>query len=879
MVDTLGSLSDDWLMELAAELDPTQEQSILWKPTPDSPQSMAYNSLAFETFFGGAAGGGKFLANNELIATPFGWKTHGEIKVGDQVCNPDGSIARVIGVFPHPNRDVYRVIFSDGASVVAGDEHLWSYWLSSTRLKADRKYPTLCAGGVVEWRDHPSGNTVDAKVCTTLQLKAMVDRANEKRDNGERPYVPIIPLTEPVTYTRASKTRQGETIRIDPYLLGVLIGDGTISGTYVQVTSVDEFIVNRMREIWGQITWDGDKTIRFLQPAPLVKQLKSYGLMGTHSHTKFIPENYLYADVRTRFALMQGLIDTDGYVDDRGHVSYTTTSAQLAKDVQQLARSLGAKASITEKEAGYKDKNGTYVECRNAYTIWMQGQHVGQFMSLPRKKERYKPFNGGITAGRRVESVEYVGKADCTCIAVDHWNQLYITTDYIVTHNTDLLIGLATTGQHKKSIIFRRDYGQLKDVVDRVKSIMGTYDRYQFNGQTNIFRNLPGGRTLELGSIPHEDSKNKYKGRAHDLKCFDEVSDFTESMYTFLIGWTRSTDPTVRVRVVAAGNPPTSADGEWVIRRWSAWIDPQHSNPALPGELRWYVLLDDQDVEVEDDKPVVFKGETYLPRSRTFIPAKLSDNPYLRDTDYRTVLMNTPEPLRSQLLYGDFGMMIKDDPWQLCPTQWVRQSRNLWTQLKDSGEVQRNDNADVSYGVDVAAGGGDMSALVKVTSNIVQWVKYSAIADPVQLGRWVLQEMDAPSRRAAIGIDAIGVGQGLYAALKMMDATVIPIKVSQATNMKDRSGMLTFLNLRAALWWLIRDAIDPNGQIKLALCPDEKLIRELTAPRFSRTHTGKIQIEANDSLRQKLGRSPDAASALMMALYVNRRHRPPLRMV
>jgi len=90
----------------------------------------------------------------------------------------------------------------------------------------------------------------------------------------------------------------------------------------------------------------------------------------------------------------------------------------------------------------------------------------------------------------------------------------------------------------------------------------------------------------------------KWKGRAHDLKCFDELSEFMEQMYTFLTGWLRTTDPRQRTRIIGAGNPPTTVEGEWVIRRWSPWLDSQHKNPAKPGELRWFARLDDKDTEV-----------------------------------------------------------------------------------------------------------------------------------------------------------------------------------------------------------------------------------------------------------------------------------------
>jgi hypothetical protein len=173
---------------------------------------------------------------------------------------------------------------------------------------------------------------------------------------------------------------------------------------------------------------------------------------------------------------------------------------------------------------------------------------------------------------------------------------------------------------------------------------------------------LKDGRTLEFGGLEDLGALGKWKGRAHDLIGFDELPEFLEQHYAFLIGWLRTTLPGQRTRVVGAGNPPTTNEGEWVIRRWAAWLDSQHNRPAGPGELRWYARLDDKDTEVEDGEPFAFKGEMVTPKSRTFIPASLTDNPLLARTGYASQLQSLPEPLRSQLLYGDFHIGITDDP-------------------------------------------------------------------------------------------------------------------------------------------------------------------------------------------------------------------------
>ncbi|RPJ03156.1 MAG: terminase, partial [Chloroflexi bacterium] len=202
---------------------------------------------------------------------------------------------------------------------------------------------------------------------------------------------------------------------------------------------------------------------------------------------------------------------------------------------------------------------------------------------------------------------------------------------------THLLLGLAAVA-HRRSIIFRREFTQLtgaEGVIEKSREILGGMAHY--NGQEHVWRDIPGDRILEFAGVQQEADKHKFQGRAHDLKAFDEVTEFTEGQYRFLTGWARSTTPGQRVRVVATGNPPSHSDGRWVINYWAPWLDDRHPNPARPGELRWFAVLDGKDKEVGPE-PFDYNGERILPKSRTFIPAALADNPFLRDSGYGAVL-------------------------------------------------------------------------------------------------------------------------------------------------------------------------------------------------------------------------------------------------
>lgn len=265
---------------------------------------------------------------------------------------------------------------------------------------------------------------------------------------------------------------------------------------------------------------------------------------------------------------------------------------------------------------------------------------------------------------------------------------------------TSLLLGAALT-KHRRSLLLRREATQLNEMYDQLTEY--TNGVGQFNGQTHIWRG--NGRKIEFGGCPYLKDREKYKGRAHDLKGFDEIADFLRDQYTYIIAWNRSSFPDQRTRVIATGNPPTTPEGEWIREYWAAWLDQQYPYPAKAGELRWYANIDGEEREFDEPNQFFYKDELITPRSRTFIPGRLADNPYLSNTGYRGVLANLPEPLRSQLLFGDFNVVGEENPWQVIPTSWVLAAQERWKKL-DRREVLREFlYLPSQVGSDIARGG------------------------------------------------------------------------------------------------------------------------------------------------------------------------------
>jgi hypothetical protein len=378
---------------------------------------------------------------------------------------------------------------------------------------------------------------------------------------------------------------------------------------------------------------------------------------------------------------------------------------------------------------------------------------------------------------------------------------------------------------------------------------------------------FPDGRTIEFGAVQYEDNKKDWQGRPHDLKAFDEIPELTESQYVFICGWNRSTNPGQRVRVIVTGNPPTDESGSWVLKRWGAWLNPKHPRPAKPGELRWYATIDGEEKECESGAPLEHTNkdgstETIYPRSRTFIPARVGDNPYYaHDTHYLSVLQSLPEPLRSQLLYGDFEASQGDDVWQVIPTEWVKLAQRRWLE-REKPNVPLG-----GAGLDPARGGQDNAALAKRYDNwfdlVKKWPGKIARDGPILTG--LVQIELGTEEPDFLNVDVVGVGSSPYDSLKEMYKKVLPVNGAEGSTYRDKSKKLKMRNLRAEMYWRMRDALDPKDGDDIALPPDTELLADLCSARY-RVTTAGVLIEEKVEIKKRIGRSPDVGEAVIMAL-------------
>jgi len=422
---------------------------------------------------------------------------------------------------------------------------------------------------------------------------------------------------------------------------------------------------------------------------------------------------------------------------------------------------------------------------------------------------------------------------------------------------TDLVLGAAIEC-HEHSAIFRRVYPNLASIMRRAREIIG--NRAQENKSDKLWT-FPDGRTIEFGAVQYEENKTNWQGRPHDLKAFDELPEFTESQYIFICGWNRTTTTGQRVRVIATGNPPLNEAGSWIIRRWGAWLDKKHPNPAKPGELRWYATVDGEEKELPNGEPFYHNGETIYPRSRTFIPARVTDNPfYADDKTYLSVLQSLPEPLRSMLLYGDFEASVEIDPWQVIPTEWVLLAQDRWrNRAKPATPL-------TAVGIDPARGGKDKMSMSKRYGNYFDelswWPGYATTDGPTSAE--LVHQALGEELPGYINVDVVGYGASTFDSLNGMYENVVPINAAAASNYHDRSGKLLMHNLRAEYYWRMREALDPVHGDDVALPPGNDIVADLCTAKYA-VKTSGVMIESKEEIKKRLGRSPDKGESILLA--------------
>lgn len=573
---------------------------------------------------GGSAGGGKQMSLDSNICTPFGFRKVRDLKIGDIITDPNtGGQQRIIWLHPICECQYYRVYFVDGTYSECSEDHLWQLHVSRKKTK----------------KKDENGNAMNERVWTT---KMIAEWMQEKENGINKGVNLIIPLTAPVQFTMAGRYDYDKII--DPYFIGCLIGNGCftrnmVDNGSVELTTMDVEMVERIAEAGFSYTSihqkTGNKAKNYLyRNNRLIEHLNRIGLAGHSAADKFIPDVYKYSTIENRKLLMQGLMDTDGYVDDRGHMSYTSISKQLAEDVAWVVRSLGGKATITSKIPTYTYK-GEKKEGQRAYTVYLMTKFDTELVYIPRKKERARNgFNGGNSElGKRIIGCEKIGMVEGRCITVDNPNGLYVADNFTVTHNS--YIGccwltlsciqfegirmvvarkvrktlLETTWNTLKDVL--RAWGLKQDVHYHINNLLYTITFW--NGSEII--------AMDLTPSPGDPDFNSLGSLEITGGFIDEVSEVSEKAVEVLAS---------RIRYKIA---ETFVVGKLFMS----------TNPCLTWVRSTFVMDD-------DGNPVT------LSKGYRYIPFSLFDNP---NEQFRAIYYNKLSKLRNKadrdrLLYGNW---------------------------------------------------------------------------------------------------------------------------------------------------------------------------------------------------------------------------------
>lgn len=438
---------------------------------------------------------------------------------------------------------------------------------------------------------------------------------------------------------------------------------------------------------------------------------------------------------------------------------------------------------------------------------------------------------------------------------------------------SDLVCGAAIE-DHERSLILRRFNDDAKVLAERTKQMLSGADiGFSYNGQDQILRTER--KLMEYGGCKDIEDRQRYKGDPHDLIGFDEIGDFLEAQYTFIIGWNRSATPGQRSRIICTGNPPTTPEGLWVIRRWGAWLDPSHKKfgKVKEGELLWYTTINGTDTEVDGPGPHVIEGEAkpVMARSRTFIRARLSDNPDLDRTNYDAVLAGMPEELRLAYREGRFDAGLKDRPFQLIPSAWARAAQERWTPQPPIGVPM------CAIAVDCTGGGVDPMVIgARHDAWFDKMIVIPGDKIPAEsAGRSAAGYVFTHRRDNSIVIVDMGGGYGgpLYEHLHdnldrnpTIEPLVKPYKGSEGSVRRTHDQQLGFHNIRTEALWRVRELLDPGqaGGSPAQLPPDPELLGDLTAITYE-VRRGIIHAEPKEAVCARLGRSTNKGDTVCMA--------------
>ena len=462
-------------------------------------------------------GSGKAQPIYSKVMTGDGYKKIGQMKVGDTLYGEDGRLHKILGVFPQGIKDVYEITFSDSSKARSCGEHLWTYQLPQDKYKGKFRTNTL--------------------------YKIMELDLYKKTKRGDKNWQVFVPLTKPLEIPNID-------VEVDPYTLGLLLGDGGFSNSAISFSNSEKDIINKLQFSLGEGFEISSTNIMNNEYNIIDKNLENNGKCGFRnklkhdldkmglwrlkSNEKFIPQQYMYNSIENRIKILQGLIDTDGEVY-ANNVVFSTTSYKLVDNVQFLVQSLGGTCKIENRQTYYTYK-GEKKAGLHSYRLHIKMPNDIQIFSSKKHKSKYK--KGNTNPCRSIRSIKYVGKEECVCIYVSNPTHLYLTDNMIVTHNTHWAIEKIKSEPRNKFVYITPYLDEIKRVRDATNDYNKMYEP-MYKGSTkheNLHKLLKQGRSIcsthALFQKSNEITREALRANNYIL-ILDEVMDVVEELEDF----------------------------------------------------------------------------------------------------------------------------------------------------------------------------------------------------------------------------------------------------------------------------------------------------------------------------------------------------------
>lgn len=480
----------------------------------------AFLSGGYHMIVGKARRKGFEQPHSELIMTPYGYTTMGEIKVNEEVLTPDGGSAKVLEKYQQGKKDVYELTLQDGRIVRCGLDHLWE---------------------IIEFRG--TRKVVTTEFFLTRKLK----RGTKKKEY----YSYYLPQTEPVQY------HYQHELPIDPYLLGLLIGDGSFTQGSCLFSTADQELLDTIQATLGEDYEIKHKTgyqysicyRKSKNHNPLLRALKELGLRE-RAEKKFIPDCYKYASVESRLELVRGLMDTDGSSSPNGACRFSSTSEQLVDDLQFVLQSLAIrvkKVKLDNLGKGFSKLQAWGLNITTDQPIFKLDRKLANI-----KTRCYNHKKIAITAVKKLEYQE-----ECSCILIDSPDHLYLTSGFVVTHNSFKNASICTNiynsipdsltiiGAFDKKYLYPEGtMGMASENLDFLNQHTGWAKAREFVNRPEhkkaSYRELVDGIQIEKGyrsqimAITFKDNPDAARGKDAQLILFEEAGKFNNLLDSYM---------------------------------------------------------------------------------------------------------------------------------------------------------------------------------------------------------------------------------------------------------------------------------------------------------------------------------------------------------